>query len=158
MFEPPVSTPISRMTASAASRMSWYSLSVSVIAGATVIESPVCTPIGSKFSIEQMMTALSLLSRITSSSYSFQPSTDCSTSTSPRGHCCRPHSTFDVELVGVPGMAAPEPPSVNDGRRSTGKPTPVSAAISRLDRARLLQAVRVAGARHREADLLPSPA
>jgi hypothetical protein len=29
---------------------------VSVCAGATVIESPVCTPIGSKFSIEQMMT------------------------------------------------------------------------------------------------------
>ena len=94
MFEPPVSTPISRITASAASRMSWYSLSVSVIAGATVIESPVCTPIGSKFSIEQMMTTLSCLSRITSSSYSFQPSTDCSTSTSPRGLCCRPQSTL----------------------------------------------------------------
>ena len=60
----------------AASRMSWYSLSVSVWAGATVIESPVCTPIGSKFSMEQTMTTLSALSRITSSSYSFQPSTD----------------------------------------------------------------------------------
>jgi len=31
--------------------MIWYSLSVRVWAGATVIESPVCTPIGSKFSI-----------------------------------------------------------------------------------------------------------
>ena len=31
--------------------MIWYSLSVSVCAGATVIESPVCTPIASKFSI-----------------------------------------------------------------------------------------------------------
>jgi hypothetical protein len=40
--------------------MRWYSLSVSVWAGATVIESPVCTPIGSKFSIEQMMTTLSV--------------------------------------------------------------------------------------------------
>ena len=59
MLEPPVSTPISRMIAMAASRISWYSLSVSVWAGATVIESPVCTPIGSKFSIEQMMTTLS---------------------------------------------------------------------------------------------------
>ncbi len=85
MLEPPVSTPISRMTAMAASRMRWYSLSVRVIAGATVIESPVCTPIGSKFSIEQMMTTLSLWSRITSSSYSFQPSTDCSISSWWRG-------------------------------------------------------------------------
>jgi hypothetical protein len=56
MLDPPVSTPISRMTANEASRITWYSLSVSVIAGATVIESPVCTPIGSKFSIEQITT------------------------------------------------------------------------------------------------------
>ena len=62
----------------AASRIRWYSLSVSVWAGATVIESPVWTPIGSKFSIEQMMTTLSARSRITSSSNSFQPMTDSS--------------------------------------------------------------------------------
>ena len=36
-LDPPVSTPISRSTASEASRMIWYSLSVSVSAGATVI-------------------------------------------------------------------------------------------------------------------------
>ena len=77
-FDPPVSTPISRMMATAASRISWYSRSVRVCAGATVIESPVCTPIASKFSIEQITTTLSALSRITSSSYSFQPSTLCS--------------------------------------------------------------------------------
>ena len=75
-FEPPVSTPISRSTARLALRMIWYSLSVSVCAGATVMESPVCTPIGSKFSIEQMMMQLSARSRTTSISYSFQPSTD----------------------------------------------------------------------------------
>ena len=39
--------------------MRWYSLSVNVIAGATVIESPVWTPIGSRFSIEHTMTQLS---------------------------------------------------------------------------------------------------
>ena len=83
MFEPPVSTPISRMQAMAASRMRWYSRSLSVWAGATVIESPVCTPMGSKFSIEQTTTTLSRRSRTTSSSYSFQPATDSSTSTSP---------------------------------------------------------------------------
>src|SRR6266851_2809247 len=136
MFEPPVSTPISRMTASAASRMTWYSLSVNVIAGATVIESPVCTPMGSKFSIEQMMTALSFLSRTTSSSYSFQPSTDCSTSTSPRGLCCRPQDIFASNSSAFHTMAAPEPPSVKEGRSSTGK------------------AVGVAGPGHGEADLL----
>ena len=41
-----------------------------------------CTPIGSKFSIEQMMTTLSSTSRITSISYSFQPMIDSSISTS----------------------------------------------------------------------------
>ncbi len=40
-LEPPVSTPISRNTVMEASRMIWYSLSVRVWAGATVMESPV---------------------------------------------------------------------------------------------------------------------
>ncbi len=75
MLQPPVSTPTSRSTAMPTSRMCWYSRSVSVIAGATVTESPVCTPIASMFSMEQMTTTLSLRSRISSSSYSFQPST-----------------------------------------------------------------------------------
>jgi hypothetical protein len=78
MLQPPHSMPISRMILSASSRIFWYSRSVSVWAGATVIESPVWTPIGSKFSIEQTMTQLSFLSRITSSSYSFQPKMDSS--------------------------------------------------------------------------------
>ena len=80
-LEPPQSTPTTRMMSIAASRRRWYSRSVSVWAGATVIESPVCTPMGSMFSMLQMMTTLSLRSRMTSSSYSFQPSRDCSTST-----------------------------------------------------------------------------
>src|SRR5690606_41826434 len=58
-FEPPVSTPISRSTAIEAARIIWYSLSVSVMAGATVMLSPVWTPIGSMFSIEQMIMQLS---------------------------------------------------------------------------------------------------
>ncbi len=75
MLHPPAATPISRMMAMAASRIRWYSRSVSVIAGATVIESPVWTPMGSRFSIEHTITTLSRPSRITSSSNSFQPST-----------------------------------------------------------------------------------
>ena len=91
-FEPPVSTPISRSTAIEASRMIWYSLSVSVCAGATVIESPVCTPIGSRFSIEQTMMQLSFLSRTTSISNSFQPSTDSSIRSSLVGEASSPRS------------------------------------------------------------------
>ena len=51
-LEPPVSTPIFSRMASDAARMRWYSTSESVCAGATVMESPVCTPIASKFSME----------------------------------------------------------------------------------------------------------
>ena len=74
--------------------MRWYSLSVSVRAGATVMESPVCTPIGSKFSIEQMMMQLSLWSRTTSISNSFQPMTDSSISTSLVGEASSPRATI----------------------------------------------------------------
>ena len=93
-LDPPVSTPISRSTAIEASRMIWYSLSVSVSDGATVIESPVWTPIGSMFSMAQTMMQLSALSRTTSISYSFQPSTDSSISTSPTGLARRPPRTM----------------------------------------------------------------
>jgi hypothetical protein len=41
MFEPPVSTPTFLMIRRARSRIRWYSLSVSVRAGATVMLSPV---------------------------------------------------------------------------------------------------------------------
>ena len=55
-----------------------------------MIESPVWTPIGSMFSIEQTMMQLSARSRTTSISYSFQPSTDSSISTSVVGEASRP--------------------------------------------------------------------
>ena len=75
-------------------RMIWYSLSVRVRAGATVMESPVWTPIGSTFSMEQTMIALSALSRTTSISYSFQPSRLSSTSTCATGEASRPDFTM----------------------------------------------------------------
>ena len=55
--------------------------------------SPVCTPIGSMFSMEQTITTLSLRSRITSSSNSPQPITDSSTSTCPIGLAASPSAT-----------------------------------------------------------------
>ena len=93
-LEPPVSTPTARMTAIAWSRSIWYWRSVSDICGATVTESPVWTPIGSTFSIEQTITTLSAPSRITSSSNSPQPSTDSSISTWPIGEAARPCATI----------------------------------------------------------------
>ncbi len=93
MLQPPVSTPTRRMMSMPMFRMFWYSRSVSVSAGATVIESPVWTPTGSTFSIEQITTVLSKLSRMSSSSYSFQPRIDSSRSTSVVGLDCRPSPT-----------------------------------------------------------------
>ena len=76
MLEPPVSTLglISRMMARAASHPLIF-LVRQRRAWATVMLSPVWTPMGSKFSILHTMTTLSARSRITSSSYSFQPMT-----------------------------------------------------------------------------------
>ncbi len=128
MFEPPVSTPMARMIFTAASRMSWYSLSVSVCAGATVMESPVCTPIGSKFSIEHTMTTLSFTSRITSSSNSFHPAIDSSIRISLIGDASRPHVTRVRNSSSVAAKLPPVPPSVRDGRRMTGRP---SSALTR---------------------------
>ena len=91
-LEPPVSTPILRSTASDALRMIWYSLSVRVCAGAMVMESPVCTPMGSRFSMEQIMMQLSILSRTTSISNSFQPRMDSSSNTSLVGDRSSPCS------------------------------------------------------------------
>ena len=110
-LEPPVSTPTRRMQAKAASRMSWYSTSVRVWAGATVIESPVWTPIGSRFSMEQMTTQLSAWSRITSSSYSFWPAMDRSMSTSLIGRGVEAlGGQADQGLGGRAAMPVPAPP------------------------------------------------
>ena len=119
---PPVSTPTARSTVRASSRIAWYSRSDRVIWGATVTESPVWTPIGSKFSIEQTTTALSARSRITSSSNSFQPSTDSSIRTRPTGLAVRPSASSRSSSPGVRAMPPPQPPRVNEGRMTTGRP------------------------------------
>ena len=128
--------------------MIWYSLSVSVCAGATVIESPVCTPIGSRFSIEQTMMQLSLRSRTTSISNSFQPITDSSISTSCVGLASRPRSQMATNSSGCRRCRRRCRPSVNDG------PDDRREAHHRLHLQRLLQAVRERGARAGEPDLL----
>ena len=127
-FEPPVSTPTRRMHAKAALRISWYSTSERVIAGATVMESPVCTPIASTFSIEQMMTQLSARSRMTSSSYSFQPLIEVSMSTSLIGLAARPALTMCSNSCMSLAMPVPRPPRMYAGRMIAGNFTLRSTA------------------------------
>ncbi len=128
MLQPPVSTPTARSTAIAMSRIRWYSRSVSVIAGATVTESPVCTPIGSTFSMEQTTTTLSFWSRINSSSNSFQPRIDSSSSTSVTGLASSPVPAIRRSSSRSRAIPDPVPPSVNDGLTTTGKPSSAAAA------------------------------
>ena len=147
-FEPPVSTPTRRMQANAASRICWYSTSDSVWIGATVIESPVCTPIGSTFSIEQMITQLSARSRITSSSYSFQPAIDSSIedlADRAGGEAVGGEASRTPPCVAA--MPVPRPPRMYAGRMITGRPISSTIAIG------LVQRVGDARARHVEADL-----
>ena len=71
----------------------------------------------------QMMTTLSARSRITSSSYSFQPAIDCSTRIWLVGLSSKPFSSAARNSSGVYAMPPPVPPSVNDGRIIAGSPT-----------------------------------
>ena len=122
-LEPPVSTPITRSTWSAVSRICWYSRSVSVCCGATVIESPVCTPIGSTFSIEQTMTPLSSPSRITSSSNSFQPAMDSSIRISETGEISSARMASAASSSWFAANPLPPPPIVNEARTINGNPS-----------------------------------
>ena len=90
MLQPPVSTPTSRMMSMPKSRIFWYSRSVRVNAGATVTESPVCTPSASTFSMDAITTTLSSPSRMSSSSYSFHPKMDSSIRTLASGEAASP--------------------------------------------------------------------
>ena len=85
--------------------------------GATTMESPVWTPIGSKFSMLQMVMQVSAPSRITSYSISFQPSSERSTSTWWIGLASRPR--WHDRRAARPrcsAMPPPVPPSVKAGR------------------------------------------
>src|SRR6266498_5262723 len=83
---------------------------------------------GSRFSIEQTTTALSARSRMTSSSYSFHPSTLSSTSTRCTGLAARPWASSPASSSAVRATPPPQPPSVNDGRSTSGRPS--SAMVS----------------------------
>ena len=111
-------------------------MSVSVSAGATVIESPVWMPIGSTFSMEQTMMALSALSRTTSISNSFQPSTDSSTRISPAGEASMPPRGESHELLAVVGDAAAGAAQGVGGPNDGRQPHQVERLASLVERAR----------------------
>ncbi|MBA7663368.1 hypothetical protein ES703_71408 [subsurface metagenome] len=111
MLQPP-STPRARIIFKLAVLSIWYSLLVSVWLGATTMLSPVCTPIGSKFSMLQTVMQLSAASRITSYSISFHPATDSSTSTWFIGLVASPTLTTLSSSFGVRAIPPPVPPNV----------------------------------------------
>ena len=84
------------MIRSAALRSCWCSRSVSVCEGATTIESPVCTPIGSRFSMLHTVMQVPAASRITSYSISRQPTSERSSSTWPIGDAASPALTISL--------------------------------------------------------------
>ena len=96
-------------------------MSVKVSAGATVMESPVCTPIGSTFSIEHTIIALLFLSLTTSISYSFHPKTDSSTRTKFSGEASKPELTISLNSSILYAIPPPAPPKVKEGRIITGR-------------------------------------
>ena len=93
-------------------RSIWWSRSDSVCAGATTIESPVCTPIGSRFSMLQTVMHVSAPSRITSYSISFQPQSERSMSTWWIGDAERPRTATRSRSAFVVTKPPPVPPSV----------------------------------------------
>ena len=107
------------MILSEAERSIWYSLSESVWLGATTMLSPVWTPIGSMFSMLQMVMQLSAPSRITSYSISFQPRRERSSSTWRMGEAARPPRTMCSSSSKVWAIPPPVPPSVYAGRTTS---------------------------------------
>ena len=94
------------------------------------MESPVWTPIGSRFSMEQMTTQLSAQSRMTSISYSFHPRSDSSTRISETGERSIPLAQMVSNSSTLYAMPPPAPPRVKAGRMMSGM-VPISLAISR---------------------------
>ena len=91
-----------------------------------MIESPVWTPIGSRFSMLQTITTLSARSRITSSSNSFQPSRDCSIRIWETGLASSPLLQIAANSSGLYAMPPPLPPRVKAGLMMRGK-LPIAA-------------------------------
>ncbi len=90
------------------------------------------------FSMEQITTALSFLSLMTSISNSFHPRRDSSTRADFTGLSRRARSTWVLSWVFVVAMAPPTPPRVKEGRMTRGRPvSAANASASCTERARM---------------------
>ena len=103
------------------------------------MESPVWTPIGSTFSMLQIVMQVSAPSRITSYSTSFQPSSDSSTSTCWMGLAASPRRISASKSASLRATPPPVPPRVYAGRITAGRPisSRTASASSRECTARL---------------------
>ena len=112
-----------------AERSIWYSLSESVWLGAMTMESPVCTPMASRFSMLQMVMQVSAPSRITSYSISRQPTSERSIRTWWIGLAASPLRTTSASSSIVVAKPPPVPPSVYAGRTTSGIPSPRATSM-----------------------------
>ena len=115
--------PSALMILMAAERSVWWSTSDSVCDGVTTIDSPVWMPIGSMFSMLQMVMHVSLASRMTSYSNSFQPRMLSSTRIWWIRDRLRPISAICRTSASVCATPLPVPPSVNAERMISGRPS-----------------------------------
>ena len=92
--------------------------------------SPVCTPSGSTFSIEQTAIQVSSASRITSYSISCQPTRQRSIITWRIGLARKPLCTRSQYSSSVATMPPPVPPRVKAGRMMAGRPICASASFA----------------------------
>jgi hypothetical protein len=98
------------------------------------MESPVWTPSGSTFSIEQTAMHVSAASRITSYSISCQPTRTFSTMTWSIGLARSPARTRSRYSTSVSTIPPPVPPRVNAGRTIAGRPIVARAAAALAER------------------------
>src|SRR6266705_1434201 len=94
------------------------------------MESPVWTPIGSRFSMLQTVMHVSAASRITSYSISFQPHSERSMRTWWIGDASRPRWATAMRSASVVTNPPPVPPSVYAGRITTGRPILFTNAVT----------------------------
>ena len=95
-----------------AARSIWYSRLARVWVGATTMESPVCTPTGSMFSMAQIWITLPAPSRMTSNSISFQPEMHRSMRTWPTRDSSSPRPAMARRDPSSQAMPPPAPPRV----------------------------------------------
>ena len=108
------------MMSSEAERSIWNSRSARVWVGATTMESPVWTPTGSRFSMEQTAMTFPAPSRMVSNSISFQPKMAFSISAWVMGEASRPVWAMTRSSASSFAAPPPAPPRVKAGRTMTG--------------------------------------